>query len=422
MNRGTKQHNQKLSPTPFGLAGIVNGKTKYPKGEIFYSIQDGDWSDTNTWQTVSGRSGKTPSQYDDVFIRHTVVINLTVAINSLYVSGTLTYITIPNFTIEVNHLVVRIGGKIVMTGTTVYTNLLVIKESINNNGDILVDVNFPSYSITKGIRFNGNVFLKNLGNVNNTPFSFINSTMELPGGVYHSFTNQNNSGIISLIGNVIFTQYLRVGFSVLDCANFDLECLGDAFIFQLRKLSPGKITIHGSVQGPAITSVAGVVLEIKGDIDHVNHVSMPAGTMMLSTNNKTWNNTYYASNVFYCDVLVSGAIIVQTTGNKDINLSGTLNGDDAASEFKNGQYFSYRNAQQPMIVGVLNCNSSPNTFVYNRNGNQEVKGTTYHILEFGGSGVKKLMGNVIVDVTSGGSWSITGTATIDYNGFTITTI
>lgn len=48
--------------------------------------------------------------------------------------------------------------------------------------------------------------------------------------------------------------------------------------------------------------------------------------------------------------------------------------------------------------------------------------TTDSKLIFGGSGVKTLQGNVVVNTTAGGSWSITGTATVNMNGFTITTI
>jgi len=66
--------------------------------------------------------------------------------------------------------------------------------------------------------------------------------------------------------------------------------------------------------------------------------------------------------------------------------------------------------------------AAANIWRYDKAGNQDIKGTTYRTLEFGGSGVKTLLGNVVVNTTAGGSWSITGTASINYNGFTITTI
>ncbi len=75
-----------------------------------------------------------------------------------------------------------------------------------------------------------------------------------------------------------------------------------------------------------------------------------------------------------------------------------------------------------MLVGILQCDAAANTFKYNRAGNQDVLGGTYRTLEFGGSGVKTLLGDVFVNVTAGGSWSITGTASINYNGFSITNI
>ena len=75
-----------------------------------------------------------------------------------------------------------------------------------------------------------------------------------------------------------------------------------------------------------------------------------------------------------------------------------------------------------MVTGQLQTNNAANTFKYNRAGVQDVKGGTYRTIEFGGSGVKTLLGNVIINTTAGGSQSTTGSASVNLNGFTITTI
>ena len=66
-----------------------------------------------------------------------------------------------------------------------------------------------------------------------------------------------------------------------------------------------------------------------------------------------------------------------------------------------------------MQTGILDCSSFTNTFKYLRAGNQDIKGGTYSKLELGGSGVKKLMGDVTV-VTA--NYTLSGTATVDLNG------
>lgn len=150
------------------------------------------------------------------------------------------------------------------------------------------------------------------------------------------------------------------------------------------------------------------------------------GTWTFSTNNQNFSSTISAAGgtTIGCAILISGAITltVPVTSTNAIVLTGTLDGNNASSTFDNRSVIEYHNAAAPMITGILQCNAAANTFKYNAAGNQDVTGGTYRTIEFGGSGVKKLLGNVVVNVSAGGSQSTTGTATIDLNGFTITTI
>jgi len=187
----------------------------------------------------------------------------------------------------------------------------------------------------------------------------------------------------------------------------------------------GNVTLIGLVNiNGANFTLNGYTAELRGGFTSGSRppTTISAGTILFTTNSQ---NIY--SNVINANILISGAITITTVyggENISITLKGTLNGDNSSSKLVNtpGGTFNYQNAQQPMLTGILDCSTNANIFKYNMAGNQDVTGTTYRTLEFGGSGVKKLMGNVVVNVSAGGSWSITGTATIDYNGFTITTI
>lgn len=72
-----------------------NGFPKIQQREVFYSVKDGNWTDATTWQTASGRVGKFPSRFDDVYIKHNVTndqgFDATIEINNLYISGKLDY-------------------------------------------------------------------------------------------------------------------------------------------------------------------------------------------------------------------------------------------------------------------------------------------------------------------------------------------
>lgn len=149
------------------------------------------------------------------------------------------------------------------------------------------------------------------------------------------------------------------------------------------------------------------------------------GNWTFSTNNQSITHSVTTYLTFNGTVTISGAItltLTNTPGTCSYTFISALNGNNAASNLVNMATIYHQASAAPMITGVLDTNTNANTFKYNNTGAQDVKGNTYRTLEFGGSGVKTLQGNVVVNTTAGGSWSITGTASINYNGYTITTI
>jgi hypothetical protein len=72
-----------------------SGFPKIQQREVFYSVRDGQWDDPLTWQTASGRVGKFPTRFDDVYIKHRVINDLgfdaLIEVNNLFIFGRLEY-------------------------------------------------------------------------------------------------------------------------------------------------------------------------------------------------------------------------------------------------------------------------------------------------------------------------------------------
>jgi hypothetical protein len=141
-------------------------------------------------------------------------------------------------------------------------------------------------------------------------------------------------------------------------------------------------------------------------------------TIVFSTNNQAiFVSNLITANFGSNNLLISGAITLSHTftSNDLLTLNGTITGNNAASKFDNQGTTNYKNAAQPMLTGLLECNAAANTWIYG-NGNQAVKGGTYRTLTLNGTGVKTLQGNVVVATL----YTLTAPATLNLNGFTRT--
>lgn len=169
-------------------------------------------------------------------------------------------------------------------------------------------------------------------------------------------------------------------------------------------------------------------IEFRGGLScHANYIWTGTGTYTFSTNNQTIDFQVINGGGWAANILISGAISVTFidgtvgTGSGPMNISGTLNGNNANSIFINKGNFTYLNAQQPMQTGKLYCNQTANTFVYGASGNQDIttpSDTTpgYQNLTLNGSGTKRLLGNVSVKVT----YSLVFPAILNSNGYALT--
>lgn len=208
----------------------------------------------------------------------------------------------------------------------------------------------------------------------------------------------------------------------------------------------GPVTITGTLTGISTTAATFIgLLTITGTISLTNSTFECRGgitggsvsalilnyNIEFTTNNQTIDgNTINLGSTFTFNgtILISGSISVLAGTHLPtftaMYFKNSLNGNNPSATFINklsgsgtNKGLHYAGATQPMATGVLDCSTYANTFNYDLAGDQEVKGTTYSTLILAGSGVKKLMGNVVVTV----SYQLTGTASIDLNGFTLTT-
>ncbi|MES2457193.1 MAG: hypothetical protein V4594_16685 [Bacteroidota bacterium] len=178
----------------------------------------------------------------------------------------------------------------------------------------------------------------------------------------------------------------------------------------------GGLTVSGSYVTLDLTGNPSV--ELRGGMSFFPTIGTFNGavTFTFTTNNQNIS-TAAGAWAFPYNILISGAITVtSSTPSGGLAIEGTLNGNNALSTFDNRGNTLYKNAAQPMALGVLQANAAANTWVYNLAGNQDVKGGTYRTLTLAGSGVKTLQGNVVVATL----YTLSAPATLDLNGFTRT--
>jgi len=278
-----------------------------------------------------------------------------------------------------------------------------------------------------------------------------NDTFTIPNTTYRNlvlYTSNNGSGNVkslsadTLITGKLFTNFdaatsdstpSATGATIFNTLGYNLTVNGqyDCWAGTTLKASVGNNTLrfdglfHSDISAGnnRFNMPTNTYIEFRGGLTIGGYeiiIDALGGTSSLNftTNNQTWANN--CSQQFDCPVNISGAITITHTGGNGAILTGVLDGDNANSVFDNrttNTGLKYRNSTQPMATGILETNAATNTWKYDKAGNQDVKGGTYRTLNFGTSGVKKLQGNVTVPTAT---YTVTGTATVDLNGYILT--
>lgn len=336
--------------------------------------------------------------------------------------------------------IINMLGNVEITG-----NITVTNES--SNTALVINTQLEGTVVGSTFINKGRVYINS---INTTPmntgvFDRLTYNTNYVGYIYNGnitipYTTYQNlfisgTGIKTLSGNTVCsTNFVGIGIF----GTWQLECSSYSFTTQgttgSQQISTGIITknsLTGAISFGATCSFGSFIFNSSNSpqIEFKNGFSLDGATWVLNSGSVisfTTNNQSLALagslDLGSASILISGAITLTISGSGSLVISNTINGNNAASTLDNRSTAFYQNAVQPMLTGILQCNAAANNFKYNMLGNQNVVGGTYRTIEFGGSGIKTLQGNIVVNVTAGGSQLTTGTATINLNGFSITTI
>lgn len=255
-----------------------------------------------------------------------------------------------------------------------------------------------------------------------------NGSITLPFTTYWSLFI-GGTGIKTLAATLSLNDTLTVDVgSTLELSTFDLTVNGATTCTNgfLSKTGAGSLLFIGLANLGTVTFTGNPTVELRGGLMFFGGTPSDTGTGLwtFTTNNQNYDCASQ-SPVFAAPILISGAITLTlvTGGFRTFKFTNTINGNNAASTLDNraANPVSYKSTTAPMLTGVLKCNGAANTWAYDNGGAQDVQGGNTHLsshqywhLTLGGSGAKTLQGDVSVT----GTYTLSGTATKNNNGFT----
>lgn len=393
--------------------------------DVFYSVRDGNFSDPTIWDTYGDSYSMIPTINSIVIIRHNVSLDASSYVNTLFVSEKGWY----------NHrssafslFVLNVYAFGVIAGGMSYYNFSIIGDIFIAPKGILNDFNaaafihkvpFPPPGYFPGVRQWQDIELRPTQSIRFAPSSgkriqnYHGDVIELflfTHTFRHFPSTQIINSDINLTNRILMDQSAsldlynsKITAKVLGIANASVIYLDALSEFILLPTATA-FTVDGTsmkIYGPGI-------LRLQANLTSTFNIASIGLTQFRFEANVSIENVTYT---------IAASVVHRATNPLVFH---SVNGTTATSELKIDTTFkgrlSFQGAAQPMATGVLNVSGTDVDTYYERDGDQEIKGTTYYNLTLGGSGVKKLMGNVVVI----GTYTLSGTATLDLNGFTLT--
>lgn len=391
-----------------------NSFPKIQQREVFYSVRNGDWDDPLIWQTASGRIGKIPGQFDDVYVKHLVALNPNFTINNLFVSGRI-YPIAGNRTYNIN-------GNLVINHDASYDNNLNNGITINILGDIKCFGSFTMNNNSHVLRLYGQNNYIEKSKFTSSASSEINyervgdqRILDLNYGVLSIYRR----GIKTLQGDTIVQGQLNVQGDnddmFFELGGFDFSVLGGTFIFRgsIRRSSSNPILFVGNVliNGNSPNSQPFILpgncnVEFRGGISIGSNQSVyilgSSGTFSFTTNNQSISGN--ANDLFFDNPISIGAGVTLTIASSvRVYVNNTINGVDSTSRLTmglNGQlYFNTAASVPSMSVGLYDFTTNANTIGYTGNYTATIPAyfPTFHSLAIAGTGTKSLGVNTTIN-------------------------
>lgn len=393
MNQGFRHIPEVLFNHP---TGVVNpGSALFPYndgGDVFYTCQDGKWTDPKTWKTVSGRWGKFPTAKDDVYIKHTVLNNLSTAeCNNLYISNTGTY--------AIDTTAFPAGSLIVNGNLKSFGNINLVAASLVTNFTLKGADNYMYGTLTMG-NFNTFSYAREGDqDVMNLPYSNLYITGKGTKRLINDLIIGNNLSVVRGHIQLGWYKLTVTGTSQFTNQNQTLTTAS------LRKSHFGEILFIGGVdirdgfQFNLTDSNSNV--EFRGGLTGAfgANVSSGTGIWRFTTNNQTVAHPNVPV-IYDCYFEIASGITVTATGNSRWQINNDIEGVDGTSVLDNRGVIGYAGTTMPMDIGVLECDNVANTFIYNGY-NQSIQNVTYwniYLIETttGIYGTKTATGNLVV--------------------------
>jgi hypothetical protein len=385
-----------------------SGFPKIQQKEVFYSMKDGNWNDLTIWQTASGRVGKFPTSFDDVYIRHNIALNIDTTINGLFVSGIFTINA--SFTIGLNSSFIgAANSQLINKGAINFLTQISAEQSYSNGIiDFTTFVNTIQY------------FANYTATISSAFTTFHNLTI---GGTGTKFLGANTT----INGNLSATSNGN-----LDCSIFNLLVLGTtttstiSALSRISKSGSGTITFTGQVilgqQTTGLDFSGNPDVEFKGGISmYQNTIVSGTGQWKFSTASQAITVTGFAM-TFNCTVLISGAITVTMTQSSGgtFTVNNTINGDNASSVLNIGNTsFIFNNISYYLPMSTFGTFIVTSGLIqYSFNGSVSLPYLSYGSLTIGGTGTKTLGGNTTIGVSL--QFIQDSTATLECSTFNLT--
>lgn len=410
---------QKMTDDPLPLADFtaINSATSIRRTFVT-AHHDGGWDDPATWNVIGGDGGLLPGPDDDVIIAHRLALtagagycrDLTIGrwgewgVDSGVSSKIVHCRNLRIDGILQSHLDAYVSGEIYKTPagetrkrSTIYPRPIYIRET-----------RFVSQTALDGLRDYSY----------NYPLYQVYFTS--PGSIVRNC-------VLLRLARLGVTASMRIENSIIQLESGTLNASGNNIleIWESTILSTNAGFVNGIT---LLLSTPESTVELAGIVDVAGIVQFTGVGVIKFLDGSTFQftPTSIVSATISANMVVEG-VVAMTKGNATpgiliaaIFLTAPQGSDSdsvlvVSTDYPSTLYF--RHGDQPFSVGNLDATSVMSTCVYDRDGDQEVKGTTYYNLTLGGSGAKKLMGNVTVT----GTYSLEGSATLNLNGFTLTT-
>lgn len=348
----------------------------------WYSANDGNWSDPNTWisNAVDKKNVVSPRTGDNVYILHKVNFDISATVNNLTIQGKLSS--------NVNGLTLTVNGWLQSIGTIDFTS---------NNTNVLL-YGYENYVLGTFTSGNSTITYTRAGDQNIMNLSYKNVVVH---GIGKKYLTSN----LTITGNLNVNDF-QADTAFLECGTFDLTVNGTTSVTapngvangNMGKSGAGNIIFKGAfnsnsniVWSSSITNIefqnGGAILGFSGNIVFNCPVTFTTNNQSLtgSTNGTFFNNT----------VTILGAITVTNTmGASGVSFNGIVTGNNVSSTLNNNGIMSLGTTTVPMSTGIFNYqNLTTSTLSYNFNGNYTLPYTSYANLIILGTGTKTLSGN-----------------------------